>query len=143
MRYSTKSADSREEQRVVTTVRIDEAEPVMLGRRRTAWRAESVTATYERWRTNGEPWGRWVIMNVVVRGRNVKRDGSDGAEDRHRLWRRPEGGEEESPLAPIYDEVVRRTPSATMPLALYREAALAGDPPVIVSDLDEAGQPEQ
>jgi hypothetical protein len=40
MRFSLQSTATREEQRVAVSIRIDEAEPLFIGRRRTAWRPE-------------------------------------------------------------------------------------------------------
>jgi hypothetical protein len=136
MRFSLQSTATREEQRVAVSIRIDEAEPLFIGRRRTAWRPEYAMATYERSRRDGEEWGRWAVMSVRVGGHNAREDGKPGAEVAHRLYGRPTGRDELAALAPFYDEVVRRTPSAILPLTAYADLAAEEDRQVAAPTVD-------
>lgn len=50
------------------------------------WRITHVFVRFERFRTDGGPWQDWSRDKIILTGRNVKADGSDGAERTEQIW---------------------------------------------------------
>ncbi len=86
MDYKRMQIDTYEEQRVTFVDEFDGAPVLEHGyRRKTRWIPTSLRVTFERHRETGTEWSSWRVNSGRLNGRNLRADGSEGAEHFERI----------------------------------------------------------
>lgn len=116
MEYSVATRTTREEQRVSVTVEIVGGDIIPWGYRvARLWQPNRARVMFERQRCNGGAWGEWTMLSSRVEGRNIRKDGSGGADRSVRLYGRPRGLHDDAALAPLWDFLAAQRPGAVLP----------------------------